>query len=459
MKLFKLFTFCFFTLISFYSTSEECPATVPTIEGILFDQPSDFSSFGDGIYRFNGAKLYGHTVKVNNIQIKTFHDGNSDPTYNGLGAITCYGSSTYPAPAKTCVYQSSSYLTCPPNYEFSTFTGNCSVINASICDVDLPADGFCNDGLPPDLLGYHGCDRPILKYCDDGSPALRTELCLADTTVGGPTPNAPEVGYSPAGSSIINTHIGAFTVGFLGNSIGSVWCPSEYFTYDKCLTQANDLYICPSESILVLGNNIIDTDKYSVHCVHRPVDISNGVVQPSKDEDNSVAVYQLPSMGTFVCDLEYSDYFACLLHAKTIAKCPINSTMQLNDIKPSSENKVSIVCVPIDKLYGDIFSSDSLVPEFEGSGSSFDTTEKINTEFFRRIKESPIILSFSVISEKVHLQPSTCSPITISFDQPFKVHLSTSIHCDLFNDTVLQVISTIFSVVWLFIGFKILASA
>ena len=40
-----------------------------------------------------------------------------------------------------------------------------------------PDPNICADGLPPNLNGYLGCDRPNLQQCDDGSYILASSIC------------------------------------------------------------------------------------------------------------------------------------------------------------------------------------------------------------------------------------------------------------------------------------------
>jgi hypothetical protein len=42
---------------------------------------------------------------------------------------------------------------------------------------------FCHDGLPPDLNGYLGCDRPALKQCSDESYVDQNSFCPLDKDV------------------------------------------------------------------------------------------------------------------------------------------------------------------------------------------------------------------------------------------------------------------------------------
>jgi len=90
--------------------------------------------------------------------------------------------------------------------------------------------------------------------------------------------------------------------------------------------------------------------------------------------------------------------------------------------------------------------------------SSLDTYEKVNTNFYNRIKTSPIISSFSSVTE-VFTGAGTCPQP--SFDLTNTIIGNTFIfsgHCTL-AEVIRTPISLIFTVVYSIVGFRILASA
>lgn len=49
--------------------------------------------------------------------------------------------------------------------------------NILSCQEGYGEPEMCEDGFPPDLLGYYGCDRPAIKQCPDGSYVNKNAFC------------------------------------------------------------------------------------------------------------------------------------------------------------------------------------------------------------------------------------------------------------------------------------------
>lgn len=82
------------------------------------------------------------------------------------------------SPDLACLYTLTRYKSCPTGYTFDIVRTQCKIDTPGSCEIPPET---CNDGFPPDLLGYPNCDRPPLQQCSDGSYLLETEICPSIT--------------------------------------------------------------------------------------------------------------------------------------------------------------------------------------------------------------------------------------------------------------------------------------
>ena len=182
-RLWIALVFIAFSLKSF----AQCDSTTITVQNPTDTLPNitDFlNGYGDGFYQFQGNPnastglilSYWDAEKVTFPDVPSYSsksDGSSAGySLNGCQALDDDGMGIH------CMYLAYSTKECPVGYELNFSTGQGDLNDLQAC-LDAQPE-ICEDGLPPNLAGYYGCDRPALKQCGDGS-YVRSDTGICST--------------------------------------------------------------------------------------------------------------------------------------------------------------------------------------------------------------------------------------------------------------------------------------
>lgn len=114
--------------------------------------------------------------------------------YSAFGACMALGAIIYPdhysrpVTGATSTPTSTTSSSCATDVSYAV-VGNLYYIDQECSDPDenglcsIAVIENCDDGFPPDLLGYYGCDRPDIKQCPDGSYVSVNSFCPLETEV------------------------------------------------------------------------------------------------------------------------------------------------------------------------------------------------------------------------------------------------------------------------------------
>jgi hypothetical protein len=86
------------------------------------------------------------------------------------------------------------------------------------------------------------------------------------------------------------------------------------------------------------------------------------------------------------------------------------------------------------------------------------TIDEVNVEFKSRIDLAPVSSALSNMYSLFSFSSAACPVFSIDLPSPINQTVSTTLHCDLY-DTVGPVLSIVMTGVWIFVGFRIFASA
>ncbi|WP_157608110.1 hypothetical protein [Teredinibacter turnerae] len=120
-----------------------------------------------------------------------YESGNHSSAYSAcmaLGAIIYPDHYSRPVTGATSTPTSTTSSSCATDVSYAV-VGNLYYIDEECSDPDenglcsIEIIETCEDGFPPDLLGYYGCDRPAIKQCDDGSYVTSNTFCPLNPTV------------------------------------------------------------------------------------------------------------------------------------------------------------------------------------------------------------------------------------------------------------------------------------
>lgn len=337
------------------------------------------------------------------------------------------------------VYAVSGILQCPEFYNLSL--GQCVIADQLSCDAAAPL--FCDDGFPADLLGYIGCDRPLLKQCSDSTIIIATDACnivcgdrstcedfaLLNTTC--TTSQLPVFDYTnPDNWSMTCTDIDVSSPDNPvngGNADGDIY--NDPFSTPPTTTTAD---AAPTTTAGAIGTELED-DLANIERAIREqttnddlntTDIVSSIIQASPDltatEDILLSIdSKLDGINTGVntapvtgpCDSSQIDYLDCL----KINNLPVHTSTLL-------------------------------------------TTDQALINFKDRVTASPVLVSFNNVSGMFNTTAGTCPPLSIDLPYPINATVSSTLFCDLITSNSMA-LASVMMVVWSFVAFRILAGA
>jgi hypothetical protein len=343
--------------------------------------------------------------------------------------------------------------------ESFTFNGSPNDFDYS-CGTPDPIE-LCSDGLPPDLNGYYACDRPDLKECPDGRYIGIDSYC----------PSTP---------------------------------PPLCTDHDTCYTYASNEANCPSTS--VFNFDYKSPTDFSTECVtilpgspDNPGNGGNGDGNenndPTSDPVTKVSDLDAESLADAI-DESLRDDFGNIERAIREGDSKIASSIDDNtnsgnsnarklegavdDLKSSNNTGMSGISSSIDgtnSLLGDISTDlgeildelqedeeegcgldlDCLVPTF--SENNYSSVTDVNGAYMDSVMASPIMASFQNVENLIVFDDPTCPALAFYLGWPIDRDFSSSFHCQLMVEYINPILFIIFKILWIYAGFRILASA
>lgn len=441
---------------SYVSTLETPSDTLPNITEFLL-------GYNDGFYQFNGnpnpssglVLSYWHAEKVTFPDIPSYisvSDGSTvGYSLNGCLPLDSDGTGVH------CMYLEYFSKTCPIGYEIDFSTATCELTDLQACLDSAPQ--ICEDGLPPNLAGYYGCDRPALKECSDGSyvradlgicpvpctdylscylHALESSSCagaqysefeyvdpenwsLSCSQIdenspdhpdnggngdGNPynDPNTPDIGE---GSTQNTSNIDPYTLaGLIGDELRPGFSDVERAIRDdidqsKTNTETLETAIGEVESAV---RDSIQSGENNTNAITNSLDILGSKLDGLNDSLNSGP-----------CDPNQPDYYSCL-------------DIPTGNLPSHSQSEASSIA-------------------------------EANANFKSRIDNSDIVQAFTGMADLLSLENADCPMFSIDLTATIiNQNISTSIHCDLM-ESIRPVISPVMIIIFIWIAFKIFASA
>jgi len=250
---------------------------------------------------------------------------------------------------------------------------------------------FCDDGLPSGILGFPGCDRPAIQYCN-GVYKLASDACLStDGIVGDPFDDSDiDVTTDNDIDQLIEANVDIANFISTGNTANSNAIIQSNINAGDNVAGAITRVVANLDK-----NNELDTD--------RLIDAINAI-------DINVN-----ASGVGQCDPTSTNYYDCL--GSRMSSFPSHTT---------------------------------------STNSSF--TES-NVSFKNRLDNTSVVLAFSGMTNLVSFESASCPAFSIDLTETIiGVVASTTLHCELML-TISPIISTVMSIVYVFVGFRIFASA
>lgn len=106
----------------------------------------------------------------------------------------------------------------------------------------------------------------------------------------------------------------------------------------------------------------------------------------------------------------------------------------------------------------DKLSQTGSTPDHTSTDSGFTTFAAVNANFVNGIAGTDLVLSFSNIANIVDYDETSCPALTIDLTAVIGKTLSTTVHCDVFEENA-HILSNVLLIVYAFAGFRIFASS
>lgn len=288
----------------------------------------------------------------------------------------------------------------------------CSEPNESgLCSEPI---AICSDGLPANIGSYNSCDREDLKMCSGGS------VVIAETGV----------------------------------------CSTVCNDFDTCEQYATANFSDSCANSTLFSFNYTDPDNWSYSCTEidetSPDHIANGGNEdgnqnndPSSPITPTVSEIDPDGLAAAIDSHLQNDFG----NVERAIRDGNNSQKNSND---QLLNELIDLNTSLDNIEQNTASNESYtIPVLSPSPVTF---EQANQLFYSEISNSPIALSFSNVSRLISLENSTCPLFEIELAAPISSTVSTTLHCELY-ETISPILSPVMMAIWIFVGFRIFASA
>ena len=98
-------------------------------------------------------------------------------------------------------------------------------------------------------------------------------------------------------------------------------------------------------------------------------------------------------------------------------------------------------------------------PQADFAENNYATVDEVHAVFFDSVKSSPIMSSFQNVNNLISFDQPSCPPLAFYLGWPIEADFSSSFHCELMIDYINPILFIIFKIIWLYAGFRIVASA
>jgi len=446
-----------------FSQCEDFTSTLETPTDSLPNISQFLAGYSDGFHQFDGDPnpssglilSYWHAEKVTFPDIPSYRSVSDGSTVgyslNGCQALDSDGTGVH------CMYLEYFSKTCPIGYEMGFSSGVCELVDLQACLDAVPQ--ICDDGLPPDLAGYYGCDRSELRACSNGS------YVRADTGI----------------------------------------CPVPCTDYLSCYHHALDNSSCAGAQYFEF--EYIDPENWSISCSliadgspDHPDNGGDGDGNPYNDPNtpetgdgstpntSSIDPYTLAGLIGDELRPGFSDVERAIrddidqskTNTETLESAVGDVESAVRDSIQSGENNTNAITNSLDLLGSKLDGlNDSLnsgpcdpnQPDYYScldtptgnlpshSQSDASTIAEANANFKSRIDNSEIVQSFTGMADLISLDNAECPTFSIDLTTTLiNENISTSIHCDLMENAR-PIISPVMIVIFIWIAFRIFASA
>lgn len=441
MKIQKLFFIVAILAVSSHANSA-CDQYTATNENPQQEITSTLnSSYAPGTYYFYGQTTNAY-VKVR----KERFDGVSPPNEiePGMSLNTCVYN---PFPIRDCEYISGQLtMTCPAGYTLSN--GQCQLTDIQACEASQPPV-ICDDGLPENLNGYPGCDRPDLVACEDGTYVNQSNgICPVDNLF-------------------------------------------ECWDYDSCYSLAYSESGCAAGSYFEF--NYINPEQWETVCTEPPADSPDNISQGGNADGNPYNDPNTPASGqgssptvsdadpqtlALAIDEQLKNDFGNVERAirdgiASEVDNTTNITEKLGSLESTNSDGFASLGDKLDGISGQLSQSgpcdpkqpdylDCIAPEATAlpvlpQAIASDTGEVL-ANYKSRIDSAPLTLAFANVSQLISAEAGDCPSFSIDLPAPISETITTTLHCDLMG-VIAPIISAVMLIIYTFIGFRIFASA
>lgn len=444
----------------------QCDETAPTIQNPVdsFPSLSEFlGGYEDGFHQFIGNAnqssglilSYWHAEKVTFPDLPSYSspsDGSSvGYALNGCQALDSDGTGVH------CMYLGYFTKDCPVGYALDYSTGVCDLVDLRACLDAQPQ--ICSDGLPPDLGGYPGCDRPELKQCEDGS-YVRTDTGRCHT--------------------VCSDYLSCYNY-VLNNSS----CAGAQYMEFNYIDPENFEFTCSlvDESSPDHPDNGGNADGNPYNDPNTPTSGDGSTPNSGSIDPYSLAGLIGDELRSDLSNIERAvrdDIDQSKINTETLERAVNDTELAIRDSIQSSENNTNALTNSIESLGSKLDGiSNSLnsgpcdprQPDYytcldnpmknmpAHTQSEVSTIAEANISFKQRIDNSELVQSLKGMADLFDLENAQCPEFSLDLrETPINDVASTTIHCDLMEE-VRPIISAVMIVIYIWVGFRVFASA
>ena len=454
----------------FYGYAEQCPTTTTTVQNPTESLPGldDFlNNYSDGFHQFQGnanvstglVLSYWDAEKVTFPDLPSYASPSNGSTV-GYSLNGCRSLNNGTGKGVHCQYLGYFTKECPTGYELSYSTGQCQLTDLQACQDSQPL--ICEDGFPSDVTGVNDyCDRRPLKQCGDGS-YVRADTGICPTqcsdalscydyiiSITGGCPAGSNEKFIYVSPNQFDLHCDDIPVDSPdresngGNEDGNPYNdPNTPTTGDGSTPNSGD--IDPYSLAGLIGDELADDFSNVERAIRDGVDQSKTNTETIESAVNGVEAAVRDGIQSGENNTNAITNSVDALGSKLDA---INSSLNSGPCDPNSPDYYQCMDTPMGNL-----------PSHSSTGGA-TTIAEANTNFKARIDGAEVVQAFSGMANLINLSNAQCPEFSMDLrGTPINELVSTTVHCDLM-ETIKPIISAVMIIIYIWIAFRIFASA